>query len=222
MVNRTSPDSRYETGSIPDTPNPSSGKGIPFQLAIDAGPVPEPFRGFVRDDQGTGYSTYQEYLNNTEPPYDTSEEFQPADIEITENDEVTFSPVYYPDRYTDTMEKEVNRDAKQCGGEDVTIDKMKNPEFHATGIVLAENVGDFRKIRSHKGPINLVTPMTDNLGGMQVVVTKAEIGEIIGWDAMYEQWQFSYTVDMVATGTDVDEGAGESQIVSDVIEDAGN
>lgn len=128
-----------------------------------------------------------------------------------------FIPVYYPERYTDTMEKDVEKNARQCKGEDVTIDTVKNPEFHATGILLAENVESFRRVRKHNGPVILQTPLTDNFGGMEVVITKGEIGEIQGWDGMYDQWQFSYTLDMVGTGDDVDK-TGKNQVVSEVIE----
>lgn len=137
-------------------------------------------------------------------------------IENDDGDNVEFEPVYYPDRYSDTMEKDTDRDGRQCGGEDVSIDKTKNPEFHATGIVLDGNVNDFRKVRKHKGPVNMITPLTDNGGGMEVIITKGVTGEIVGWDGLYKQWQFSYTLDMVATGSDTDE-TSKSQIVSDVL-----
>lgn len=174
------PSSVEPSGTIPNTPNPSDGKGIPFSLNYT-----------VESAQG----------NEAETTVTTHE----------------FNPVYYPDRYSDTLNKEVKRDARQCGGEDVSLDKTKNPEFHATGIVLDGNVQDFRRIRKHKGPVNLVTPLTDNEGGMEVIVTKGEIGELVGWDGLYQQWQFSYTVDMVATGTDTNESGGKNQIVSEVL-----
>lgn len=145
------------------------------------------------------------------------EEGTTAEVDDSSNDAFEFNPVYYPDRYSDTMEKEVDRDGRQCGGEDVSIDKTKNPEFHATGIVLDGNVNDFRKVRKHKGPVNLITPLTDNEGGMEVIVKKGEIGELVGWDGLYKQWQFSYTLDMVATGSDTDE-SNENQIVSEILE----
>jgi hypothetical protein len=158
------------SGVIPNDPNPSGEKGIPFSVSY-------------RDESG----------------------------------EVEFNPVYYPDRYRDTMQKEVDRDSRQCGGEDVSIDTSKNPEFHATGIVLDGNVSDFRNIRNHMGPVDLITPLTDSPGGMEVIVTKGQIGEIVGWDGLYKQWQFNYTLDMVATGSDTDDG-GDDQIVSEVLE----
>lgn len=139
----------------------------------------------------------------------------------TDDDEKEFNPVYYPDRYSDTMEKEVNRDARQCGGEDVSIDKTKNPEFHATGIVLDGNVSDFRDIRNHMGPVNLITPLTDNDGGMEVVIKKGEIGELVGWDGLYNQWQFNYTIDMIATGSDTDDN-GENPDVSQILSEFRN
>jgi len=175
------PNSVQPSGVIPNNPNPDSGKGIPFSLAVD-----EPGTASVSVDDGR-------------------------------NDLHEFNPVYYPDRYNDTLQKEVERTARQCGGEDVSIEKTKNPEFHATGIVLDGNVSDFRAIRNHKGPVNLITPLTDNEGGMEVVVTKAQIGELVGWDGVYKQWQFNYTLDMVATGSDTEE-SGRNQVVSEVLE----
>lgn len=172
------PDSVQPSGVIPNTPNPDSGKGIPF--AIEASKD-------VQVRMGIGTETE------------------------------TFNPVYYPDRYSDTMEKEVSKDSRQCGGEDVTIDTMSNPEFHATGIVLDGNVSNFRKIRAWDGPVNLITPLTDNDGGMEVIITKGKIGEIVGWDGVYKQWQFNYTLDMVATG-DESVDNNDNQIVSEILE----
>lgn len=125
----------------------------------------------------------------------------------------SFEPVYYPDRYSDTLEKELTRDARQCGGEDVSIDEVKNPEFHATGIVLDGNMQDFRDVRSKNEAVDLITPLTDNEGGMEVMVKKGKIGEIVGWDGLYKQWQFQYTLDMVATGTDTSD-EGTRQIIT--------
>lgn len=136
------------------------------------------------------------------------------DITITE-----FSPVYYPDRYTDTLNRDVDRSGRQCGGEDVSVEQTKNPEFHATGIVLDANVSNFREMRQVEGPVDLITPLTDNDGGMEVIITKAKIGEIVGWDGVYKQWQFSYTLDMIATGGDTNENDG-NQVVSELLEDA--
>ena len=138
------------------------------------------------------------------------------EIDYSADDLYEFNPVYYPDRYSDTVQKETERDARQCGGEDVTIDKSKNPEFHATGIVLDGNISDFRKVRNYNGPVNLITPLTDNEGGMEVIITKAKIGELVGWDGLYQQWQFNYTLDMVATGSDTEQ-SGESQVVTEVL-----
>lgn len=177
-MTKEAPDRVSPSGEIPNNPNPSDGKGIPFALEYNV-------------------------------------EWATADTDWQNN--VDFNPVYYPDRFTDTMEKEVERDGKQCGGEDISIDKTKNPEFHAKGIVLDGNVSDFRLIRKERGPVNLITPLTDNEGGMEVIVTKGEIGEIVGWDSLYQQWQFSYTLDMVATGNSSEEDS-ENQVVSEVLE----
>lgn len=184
------------SGTIPNNPNPGSGKGIPFSLT-------------------TGYNVDSFWTNEWG---DSVMGMENPEVESPQQESISFNPVYYPDRYSDTMEKEVDRDGRQCGGEDVSIDKTKNPEFHATGIVLDGNMSDFRKVRKHKGPLNLITPLTDNEGGMEVIVTKGEVGEIVGWDGLYKQWQFSYTLDMVATGSDTDESE-ENQIVNEVLEE---
>lgn len=192
-MTQENPNSVTPGGVIPNEPNPNNGKGIPFSLNYD---------------------------EEVEPSSNSS--LSPRAVRGRSlSRTVEFNPVYYPDRYNDTMEKEVERTARQCGGEDVSIDKTKNPEFHATGIVLDGNVSDFRKIRKYKGPVNLVTPLTDNAGGMEVVITNAKIGEIAGWDGLYKQWQFKYTLDMVATGSDTDD-SGESQVVSEVLEEYRN
>lgn len=231
------PNSVTPSGVIPNDPNPDSGKGIPFSLAVDEAGTSGNGDKYLPG----GEITIQEYNNGVrernaekkervetnpliseedveyEELYDAEEDGTATNIEAVGNDNASFNPVYYPDRYNDTLEKEVERTARQCGGEDVSVDKTKNPEFHATGIVLDGNVSDFRAIRNYKGPVNLITPLTDNEGGMEVVITKGSIGEIVGWDGIYKQWQFNYTLDMVATGFDTD-NSGENQVVSEVLD----
>lgn len=117
-----------------------------------------------------------------------------------------FVPAYYPDRFNQSIEKGLRREGQQCRGEDVSIKKFKNTEIHATGVILAENVSDFREIATHDGPADLITPLAPD-GGMRVYIKKAEVGEIEGWnpglsDAVDEQWMFNYTLDFVSTGAD--------------------
>lgn len=132
------------------------------------------------------------------------------------NSDIYFAPEYYPKRLTQTTNNSLKRDNNQCGGEDVTLDNTKNSEFHVTGIVLAKNLSELRNLSNYQGRVDLLSPIAGN-GGVECVMKKIEIGEIVGWDSFENQWQFSYTLDLVSTGTDEGEQLGENQIVSEIV-----
>lgn len=124
-----------------------------------------------------------------------------------------FSPEFYPDRFNKVMSKELNRDGKQCDGEDVSIKNFKNAEIHATGVCFARQVPVIEDLHAHDGKVDLYTPISPN-GGLEVYVKKAEIGEISGWNPKKDEWMFNYTLDFVSTGFDEYGGDGKNDVVS--------
>lgn len=135
-----------------------------------------------------------------------------------ESDTYRFAPEYYPKRFTEISKNEVDRSTKQCGGEDVYVKNTKNAEYHANGIVLQGNIAILRKLLDSEEPVDLITPIAEN-GGVECVLKKGEVGEIVGWDNFEGEWQFNYSVDLVATGTDSDSDT-DNQIVSELIDGA--
>jgi len=114
----------------------------------------------------------------------------------------TFAPHYYPDRFPQTKEKELNRSGHQCSGEDISVKTVKNEEFHISGIILSSEVGKFKSVRDFSGKVNLYSPLNPT-GGVECMVKSGEVdANPSGFDALQQEWQFEYTLDLVSTGTD--------------------
>jgi hypothetical protein len=118
-----------------------------------------------------------------------------------EGADYSFVPKYYPERFTQTRDNELKRDAAQCAGEEVYVEKKKNKELHANGIVLADNLDTLRMLLDDTDNVDLISPIAGD-GGIEVVLKSGKIGEITGWDRFDEQWQFKYTLDFVSSGKD--------------------
>lgn len=128
----------------------------------------------------------------------------------------TFAPTYYPDRFPQTKEKELNRNGQQCGGEDVTIKAMKNTEFHVSGIVLASEVPTLKRLQNHYGTVNLYSPLSPT-GGVESFITNIELDATPeGYDGVFREWRFAYTMDLVSTGED-EYGRGPNAIVTAIL-----
>ena len=131
-------------------------------------------------------------------------------IPLDENGDVVaepspFTPAFYPDRFNQTSEKELRREGQQCRGEDVSVKNFKNAEFHATGVLLEENLRTFQRLLQYDGQVDMITPVSPQ-GGLECYIKKGEVGEMEGWNpgtgAIDAQWMFNYTVDLVSTGKD--------------------
>lgn len=126
-----------------------------------------------------------------------------------------FAPTYYPDRLVQNKDREVERDGRQCGGEDITIKNIKNREFHVNGVLLSYEIPIFQNVLEYEGEIDLISPLTPS-GGMECKVKESELGELAGWDPLKKAWRFEYSVDLVSTGRD-EHGSGNNDIVSAII-----
>ncbi|UBF21270.1 hypothetical protein HRTV-13_gp24 [Halorubrum phage HRTV-13] len=128
-----------------------------------------------------------------------------------------FAPMFYPDRFVHSFDKELRREGQQCRGEDVSIKNLKNSEFHATGVVLEENLRRVQALAEHDGVVDMFTPVSPN-EGMECYIKGGDVGEIEGWNPVSKQWMFSYTFDFVSTGLDEFGNDTENDIVSEIIE----
>lgn len=136
-----------------------------------------------------------------------------------------FSPYFYPDRFNQTSEKELRREGQQCRGEDVSVKNFKNADFHATGVLLEENLRTFQMLLQHDGPVDMITPVSPQ-GGLKVFIKKGEVGEIDGWfpgqNGIEGQWLLNYTLDFVSTGEDEYGNSDGNSIVTDRLEEVPN
>lgn len=113
----------------------------------------------------------------------------------------SFTPEFYPDRFTQKKSKELARNAQQCAGESVSVKAIKNREFHAKGVLLHGEIRVFQKLLDFEGKVDILSPLTPN-GGMECYLKDGEIGEKKGWDPHTRQWMFTYSMDLVSTGRD--------------------
>jgi hypothetical protein len=127
-----------------------------------------------------------------------------------------FAPKFFPDRFNQSFDKELRREGQQCRGEDVSIKNLKNSEFHATGVVLEENLRRVQKLANHDGVVDMITPISPN-GGMECYIKSGDVGELEGWNPVYRQWMFNYTFDFVSTGLDEFGNDTENDVVSGLI-----
>lgn len=154
----------------------------------------------------------QPYIEGAGPNDGLIFEIDPNDTEIK-----PFAPEYYPDRFNKAISKELNRDTKQCKGEDISIKEMKNAELHATGVMLASQSRRFQELSKHKGTVDLITPISPR-GGIQCYIKKAELGEIEGYDPKNDEWEINYTIDFVGTGNDEYGDDTRSSIVTELLD----
>jgi hypothetical protein len=141
---------------------------------------------------------------------DESEEANPSQL-------WQFAPAYYPDRFVQVKPRELDRDGKQCEGEDVSLKTLKNREFHASGIILAFEIPIFHQLMDFSNTVDVISPLTPMSSGMECEIKDAELGEKEGWDPIYKQWQFNYTIDLVSTGHDEYDN-DENAIVSAILD----
>lgn len=128
---------------------------------------------------------------------------------------VEFGPTYYPDRFTQTKKKDLDRSGQQCAGENISVEKEKNREFHVAGVVLERNVPRLQQLLDHEGPVEVISPLTPS-GGMECILKSGELGEDSGYDPHAAEWMFDYKLDLVSTGDDEYE-RGRNPIVSAII-----
>jgi hypothetical protein len=132
-----------------------------------------------------------------------------------------FAPEYYPDRFPQSKEKKLDRSGKQCSGEDVAIESIKNREFHVSGVLLAREVSDFNQMLDYDGVVDLYSPISPS-GGMQCYVKNGEISATPeGFDAIHRMWRFEYSIDLVSTGND-EYDRTKNAIVSSIISTSGD
>lgn len=127
----------------------------------------------------------------------------------------SFTPTYYPDRLVQNKPRKLNRDGRQCGGENVSIKKIQNREFHVKGILLASELWEFQQLLDYEGAVDLFSPLCPD-GGMRCQIKNPELGKKVGWDPLETEFQFSYSVDLVSTGRD-EYDTGTNAIVSEII-----
>jgi hypothetical protein len=128
----------------------------------------------------------------------------------------SFVPNFYPNVYRQTKDRELDRSGRPCGGEDISIKKIKNRQFHITGVLLASEIPIYQKLMDYQQPLDLISPLTPH-GGMEVHIKKSELGEWAGWDPVEQEHMFEYKVDLVSTGRD-EYDIGNNPIVSEIID----
>lgn len=134
-----------------------------------------------------------------------------------QDDWYSFAPTYYPDTIRIKKGRETERDGRQCGGENVTVDEIKNREVHISGQILATEVPLFNRIMDHKGKLDFISPKTPS-SGLECEIDEIELGDLKGWDPVEKVWKFKYSIDLISTGRDEYDDGGDNEIVSKILE----
>lgn len=124
----------------------------------------------------------------------------------------SFTPNFYPDKFTQMKKKELDRYGGKCGGESVSIKSIKNREFHAEGVILEGEVNLFQALLDHDKVVDIISPLTEN-DGMECFIKRGELKGQSGWDPHHQQWMFKYSLDLVSTGRD-EHDTGRNAIVT--------
>lgn len=138
------------------------------------------------------------------------------EVEPTTDVSWTFAPEFYPEDFSQLKKRELDRNGKQCGGENVSIDAIKNREFHAEGVILGREVATFQRLLDYRNTVNILSPLTP-YGGMECQIKEGELGSEQGWDPHEQDRLFDYTLDLVSTGRDEHGGDGQNAIVTGII-----
>lgn len=141
--------------------------------------------------------------------------FEIRDAEGTSGSFV-FAPQYYPSRITQSKKQELDRHNATCVGETVNVEQVKNREYHITGIILDFERAAFRDLQDHGEEVDLISHLT-GAGGKECVLKQSEIGEEQGWDPHFQERQYEFTIDLVATGRDEHED-GDNAIVTELVQ----
>lgn len=118
---------------------------------------------------------------------------------VGEDNEWSFAPTFYPERFTQSKEREFDRNYRSCEGENISIKGIKNRSFHAKGTLLGSEIETFNNVVDHDGLVDIISPLTPG-GGMECEIKNTELGEIEGYDPVRQEWLFKYTIDLVSTG----------------------
>jgi hypothetical protein len=124
-------------------------------------------------------------------------------------------PEYYPDDFTEMKKKDMERHGNGCEGESVSVKKVKNREFHVSGVILRSTLPLLRQLADYNEPVDLISPLIKD-GGMEVYVKRAERGNQDGWDPYHSQRLFEYDIDLVSSGKD-EHAIGDNGIISEII-----
>lgn len=150
---------------------------------------------------------------NTEPQNPNEQ----LGFEITPRNRTwSFTPEYYPSDLTHMKSKELDRYGGNCGAQSVSIETVKNREFHISGILLRGELSVYNSLIDLVGKVDLISPTIPG-GGMECYIKQGEVGNEVGWDAHHRQRQFEYTVDLVSTGRDEREDS-RNAIITDIFD----
>jgi hypothetical protein len=116
--------------------------------------------------------------------------------------DVTFGPFYSPKRISVKKDRELNRQENFCGGEDVTDLGSKNREMHISGRFLESELAAFEALLDNTEPLDLTTPGWTG----QIMVSGGEYEGPLGRDGRTRQFFFGYSIDVVSTGRDEEDG----------------
>lgn len=131
---------------------------------------------------------------------DESRELQSAPFVVT--GDATFVPTLHPETIRVRKQRNLNRQAGFCGGEDVSDNGSKNRNIHITGKVIGELE---RENAMALADSNQPLTVSSSTWSGEVRVKEVEVEGPSGWYPPRRAMFWEYTIDLVSTGRDEQE-----------------
>lgn len=123
---------------------------------------------------------------------------------------VSFAPRFFPERIQVTKERELDRSSDFCGGEDVSDKGSKNRDIHINGRLLGTEKNALDRVADTSEPLT----MSSTTWSGEVRVSTVEYDGPKGYHPPSGSLLWEYTIDLVSTGRDEDEGNHGNGIIS--------
>lgn len=121
-----------------------------------------------------------------------------------------FRPALFPEVVRVRKKRQIQQNDNYCEGEDVTDQGGKNRQVHINGVVGRRGKDELHDLMDSGESHTMVSATWSG----EVMLKEAEIEGPVGWYPPGNTQLWEYTLDLVSTGTDENEGVARNGIIS--------
>ncbi|MFC7191848.1 hypothetical protein ACFQL7_20835 [Halocatena marina] len=122
----------------------------------------------------------------------------------------TFGPFYTPKRISVEKERNLDKSDNFCGSQDITDTGSKNRVLHVAGRLRQSELSAFHAVLDSNKPFNILSPVWSG----EIRIENGDVEGPTAIDPIDGQFLFEYSLDVVSTGVDEDQGSSEFGVVS--------